>query len=45
MLKKGKASLGDFENVAFLKEREGDILGDGKFSGIPNFRNSKFLEM
>ena len=25
----------NFENVIILKEREGDISGDGKFSGIP----------
>ena len=25
----------DFENIDILKEREGDNLGDGKFSGIP----------
>ena len=27
----------DFENVVILKEREGDILDDGKFSGFPKF--------
>ena len=26
------------ENVTILKERDGDILGDGKFSGIQIFR-------
>ena len=27
-----------------LKEREGDILGDGKFSGIPNLKELGNLE-
>ena len=25
----------DFENINILKERDGDNLGDGKFSGFP----------
>ena len=28
----------NFGVVVFLKEREGDNLGDGKFSGIPNLK-------
>ena len=44
--RKGKLlnTIVDFENVVFLKEREGDILGDGKFSGFPKFEMMASLE-
>ena len=33
-------TIWDFEILRILKEREGYNLGDGKFSGFPNFRIS-----